>query len=347
MSRASAAAAAGRSRPGRDRRRRLVTIRVQRAGDDRQPRPGLRLRGRRARPLERARGDRRRRRSPTGRTSASGRSRCSRPPRDAVRVRRPDPARARARLERRDRSRSASSPARWPPAASPIPRSCSRAGSTSRATPTTSPPRSPAASASPGTSRIARVADDAPAVPVARRPGNARARPPRRGPRSPSEVTHGDAAFTAGRAALLGAALASRIGGALRRSARRPAARALPVDAPHRCSAGASRRCARRDALRLRPDRDRLGATVRRTRLRKGPRAAFRRGAGRVFRGVSTRSRPDESLKNGWTPLPSKCGRAYARGARVPDDSRPAGGRYRNRTWCVTCTRARTVTECR
>ena len=57
--------------------------------------------------------------------------------------------------------------------------------------------------------RIARVADDAPAVPIALVPeatvSTAAAREA-----LPSEVAHDDAVFTAGRAALLGAALASR-----------------------------------------------------------------------------------------------------------------------------------------
>jgi homoserine kinase len=56
--------------------------------------------------------------------------------------------------------------------------------------------------------RIARVADDAPAVPIALVPETTVSTAAARAA-LPAEVAHADAAFTAGRAALLGAALAS------------------------------------------------------------------------------------------------------------------------------------------
>jgi homoserine kinase len=56
--------------------------------------------------------------------------------------------------------------------------------------------------------RIARIADDVPAVPIAVIPDE-RVNTAASRARLPSEVSHADAAFTAGRASLLGAALAS------------------------------------------------------------------------------------------------------------------------------------------
>jgi homoserine kinase len=57
--------------------------------------------------------------------------------------------------------------------------------------------------------RIARLADDAPAVPIALVPESTVSTAAARAA-LPAEITHDDAAFTVGRAALLGAALASR-----------------------------------------------------------------------------------------------------------------------------------------
>ena len=187
--------------------------------------------------------------------------------RPALRVRRPDPARARPRLERGRRSRSGSSRPRRDRGLGLPSRGAARRGRRARG-----PRRQPRRRAR--RRRLPHLGGDgSPASPTTRPPCPSRSsprrpcRPPPRAPRCPASVPHADAAFTAGRAALLGAALAS--------GAAELFAEALddrlhePYRAPaRRCSTQvrerAARRRARRDDLRLRPDGDRVGARRRR-----------------------------------------------------------------------------------
>ena len=125
-------------------------------------------------------------------------------------------------------------------------------------------------------SRIARLADDTPAVPIALVPeatvSTAAARAA-----LPETVRHADAAFTAGRAALLGAALATGsaelFAEALADRMHEPY-RAVPRAAAGGRSRAASRRRARLHPLGLRPDRRRLGASGVRRRMRGRARVA-------------------------------------------------------------------------
>ena len=108
---------------------------------------------------------------------------------------------------------------------------------------------------------IHRVADSVPAVPLALVPESTVATAEARAS-LPEEIPLGDAVFSVGRAALLGAGLASGSAGGLRRRAERSSARALPGGeraAPRRGSGRPARRRSRRHHLRLRPDGDRLG----------------------------------------------------------------------------------------
>ena len=110
--------------------------------------------------------------------------------------------------------------------------------------------------------RIHRVADAVPAVPIALVPETTVATAEARAA-LPEEVPHGDAVFTVGRAALLGAGLAS---GSRGRSSppRSTTACTSPTARPNapllaEVRDEPARRRARRHHLRLRPDRDRLG----------------------------------------------------------------------------------------
>ena len=110
---------------------------------------------------------------------------------------------------------------------------------------------------------IARVADTTPATPIALVPGRTGSRPPPRRAALPDTVPHADAAFSAGRAALLGAALASNSAelfeAALEDKLHEPyRAGSSPLLGEVRAELPGGR--ARRDALRRRPDRDGLGA---------------------------------------------------------------------------------------
>ena len=123
--------------------------------------------------------------------------------------------------------------------------------------------------------RIARLADDAPAVPIALVPeatvSTAAARAA-----LPDDVAHGDAVFTSAHAALLGAALANRLIRPVRRGARRSPPRAVPRRgraAPRSRARGPSRLRARLDALGLRPHRDRVGSSGLGARVRAGARS--------------------------------------------------------------------------
>ena len=180
---------------------------------DRQPRPRLRLRRRRARPLERARASRRGRRARSTATHLGVRahSRCLRPAgRLELPLHRPHPARARPRLERR--GRRARPRRREPPPGEPEPRptSCSRSGSSSRAT------RDNLAAALAGgvclTWSDADRADRrrrAPPTPIAVVPEARVETRRRRAPRCRRRSRTRTPPSRAGRAALLGAALAS------------------------------------------------------------------------------------------------------------------------------------------
>ena len=120
--------------------------------------------------------------------------------------------------------------------------------------------------------QVARVADDAPAVPIVLVPdatvstASARAA-------LPTEVAHDDATFTAARAALLGAALASGSADLFAEALARPAARALPRGRRPAARSHPRGRLPRAalgvDALRLRPERRRLGATRVGARVRR------------------------------------------------------------------------------
>ncbi len=146
--------------------------------------------------------------------------------------------------------------------------------------------------------RIARVADGLPAVPVAVVPeaqvGTAAARAA-----LPESVPHVDAAFTAGRAALLGAALAGGspelFGAALADRLHEPY-RAATRAAPRGLARAAACRRARRDALGLRPDRPRVGAARRGGRLRRRARLRLSRRARHSPRRLDGRRRPAVSL---------------------------------------------------
>ena len=147
------------------------------------------------------------------------------------------------------------------------PTSCSRSGCRSRATPTTSRPRSrggvcliwrAAAAASRGSPTDLPLAPIA-VVPQARvNTTESRARAAR------SSVSHEDAAYTAAQRALLGAAIASGDAELLAAALPRPPARAVPRrDAPllDELRADPPPGAAGVDALRLGPVRHRLGAT--------------------------------------------------------------------------------------
>jgi homoserine kinase len=115
--------------------------------------------------------------------------------------------------------------------------------------------------------RIVRVADAPPAVPIAVVPETTVSTAAARAA-LPESIPHADAAFSAGRATLLG------------RRTRGPRARALPRDecaAPRRDPRGAPGRGARRDALGLRADGDRVGPGGRRRRLHRRARGALSR----------------------------------------------------------------------
>ena len=223
-----------------------------RPGEHGQPRAWVRLRGRRARPVERARGHRgrRRRRPRPPRVRASHAS----PLRgQAVLVHGPDTARARARLER-GRHRSRTRGRLRSTGRELTPEELLAEGSSSRVTATTSRRRSPEERLLTWESRIARPADRPPAVPIALVPDATVSTAARDA--LPEQVSHADASFTAARAALLGAALAT--------GSRELFAEALAdrLHEPHRAAhalssktyAGASVRSARRDDLaRARP----------------------------------------------------------------------------------------------
>ncbi len=128
-------------------------------------------------------------------------------------------------------------------------------------------------------SRIARLADDAPAVPIALVPeatvSTAAARAA-----LPDDVAHGDAVFTSAHAALLGAALATGspdlFAEALADRLHEPyRAAGAPLLAAVR--ERSSRLRARLDALGLRPHRDRVGPSGLGARVRAGARSPLPR----------------------------------------------------------------------
>ena len=109
--------------------------------------------------------------------------------------------------------------------------------------------------------QLVRIADRPPAVPVALIPETTVSTAASRAA-LPATVTHADAAFTAGRATLLGAALAAGSTELFSEALTRPPARALPGGkraAARRGAGGPPSRRPRRDALRLRAGGDRLG----------------------------------------------------------------------------------------
>ena len=119
--------------------------------------------------------------------------------------------------------------------------------------------------------RIARIADDPPAMPSRSSPDATVSTVAARAS-LPEQVPHADATFTAARAALLGAALATGDAELFASGARRSAARTAPCrerSAPRAVRAAPAGRRARRDALRLGPDRDRVGSFGRGRRLRR------------------------------------------------------------------------------
>ena len=249
----------------RPRKRRGTPCRP-RACDLGQPRPGVRLCGRRPRPVERARdhGRRRCRRRGRGRRRAPcrrdeprrARVRAGRRPgREAVSLRQPDPAGARARLVGRgDRARPRRGARRMP-----TPRSCSRSGRTLEGHADNLAAALVGGVTLTWDGRIARIADVLPLMPVAIVPRERTSTEASR--RSlPSTVTHADAAANAARAALLGGRGGER---ETRPSSQRASTTASTSrTGRRRCSRGRERSAAGRargDAVRLGPDGDRLG----------------------------------------------------------------------------------------
>ena len=258
----------------------------------------------------RGRGRRRARRG-RRRTSPSARTRCS-PTRPASGSASSTGSRSSAGSARRPpRSRSASS-RRRPRRA---PRSCSRPGSRSSRTPTTSRRRSLGGLtlAWDGQHRADR-GDASRSTPIAVIPRERTSTETSRGA-LPATVPHAEAAASAGRAALLGAGAASGDADALRGRARRLAARALPPVArcstPIRAEPAAGLRGS--DALGLRADGDRLGRRPRRLRGRPRGRGSrittcsssrSRRGA-RCERRARRRAGRAPRTRRGTFPAPS------------------------------------------
>ena len=264
-----AAAGAGRRRSGRDRRGHRADDVRQGSSDLGQPRRGLRLRRGRVRPLERARGDERR-----GRLRR-GRGRPELPLDDtnlAVRAYAllADPAGKQFRFVNRiplERGLGSSAAAIALGLVAAAPHASAEellaAGLTLEPMPTTSRPRSSAASRSRGTGG----SRGSPSACRSTRSRSFRASEPRPrapGRRSPPPCRTTEAAASAGRAALLGAARRA----AMRRSSpprsttgctSRTALRDPRRD-PRRPAAGLRRR----DAVRIGPDGDRLGPPRRR-----------------------------------------------------------------------------------
>ena len=143
--------------------------------------------------------------------------------------------------------------------------------------------------------RIARIADTAPATPVAVIPA-ARGLTAESRAALPATVPHADAAFSAGRAALLGAALASRstdlFEAALEDRLHEPyRAESAPLLGQLREHLPAAAR--RRDALRRRPDGHRLGAPRRRGSLHERASIPLPERARSPPDDLPDRSRPD------------------------------------------------------
>ena len=208
-----------------------------------------------------------------------------------------------------------------------------RRASPSSRTPTTSPPRSSAASPSPGTGGSRGSPRRLPLAPSRSSRGSGR-RPRARGRRCPRPCPHAEAAASAGRAALLGAGAASGdaalFAAALddwlhepyRPSEMLAAIRATPP-------AG----CARRDAVGIRPDGDRLGLGSRRLRRRppsplprsRGPRAR-RRTPGRAVSVVLVDVRPRTPTRQGTSPARFTSTRSPISRRSAPTP--PIGGRH-------------------
>ena len=224
-------------------RRGRAALRVAGAGDDGQPRAGLRLRGGRARSLERGRGHARARRAARPGAHRHPRLRARRLAGGArVRVDRPDSARARARLERGDdraragrRGEVVGSGARA--------RGPARARRAARG-PLRQPRRLPRRRCLPDLGRADRAARRHAAAHARSRSSRARrCGRPRRGIALPAEVPHADAAFTVARAALLGAGIAAR----RRRPCSRPRSPtgSTSPTGPRRSSTRSARSCPR------------------------------------------------------------------------------------------------------
>ena len=237
-----------------------------RSRHDGEPRRGLRLRRRRARSLERARARRRRRRQPRpDHLAVRAFARLASPDGSASRSRSAFPARA-VSVRARRRSRSAWWQAR-PPQVAP---------QTRRAARPRARPRGPSRQSRRGTGGRclpdvggSRRADRrrCTGTPIAIVPRDVTVETQAARAALPETIPHSDAAFTVARAALLGAAVAS---GPLSCSPR-PLDDRLhePYRAPHAPALAAVRerpagRGARSNALRLGPDRDRLGAARKR-----------------------------------------------------------------------------------
>ena len=246
--------------PGCDRGGVEVTaVRVRAPATHGEPRPGLRLCRRGARPVERARGHGRRRRArrrpsrrPRVRAARAGR-------RSTVRVRRPDPARARARIEcRGDRARARRRSRVAEGCRARARRSCSHEGSRARG-----PRRQPGGRPRRGR-RASRGTSGSRDSPTTRRPFPSRSspRPPSRTAAAraalPEQVAHGDAVVhrpraprcserrsRRGSADLFAEALDDRLHEPYRAAARAAPRRAVRDDLPPARSAPRSRAPAR------------------------------------------------------------------------------------------------------
>ena len=179
-----------------------------------------------------------------------------RPGRKALPLHEQDPARARPRLVGgRDRARP-----RGGGTARERRGAARRRDHARSRTPTTSPRRSSAASRSPGTGGSPGSPSGCRSLPS---PSSRRSAPRPRAParRCPRRSPHAEAAASAGRAALLGAGAASGDAALFAAALERLAPRAVPPlrDARRRSAPTPPAGCARRDAVGVGADRDRLG----------------------------------------------------------------------------------------